>query len=127
MDVDYLIQAFETLSKQPRKVVGRVGQGIDFERTGFQALDWKDNLSGFPSQTKRILQFLKEKNVKLVGQGKPLNIVKKWKKIDSISQEIPLAALNYLFDKNAQDLLSKEDITFGEFLDMLDKIKGKNF
>ena len=93
-------------------------------RTGFAALDSRDDLSGLPSLERNLVRFLREKDIEFVEEGIETPRDPSWKeKIDLCKNgPIPLALLNYFFEKNSQYIKTNPHMSVQEFQDMLSRI-----
>ncbi len=102
--------------------------GVDFIRTGFAALDSRDDLSGLPSKVRAIVRFLKDEKIALVEEKAIEPAPSAWEDVDEISDEkIPLATLNYLYAVFAKEMeklqVNPQKLSFGHFYDWLSDVK----
>jgi WD40 repeat protein len=96
-------------------------------RSGFAALDSRDDLSGLPALERNLVRFLKEKDIEFIEEAEVEPRDPSWKEIVNIAKEpIPLAALNYVFDKNAEEIKADPGLTPEKFLAMLGAAKNIN-
>ena len=95
-------------------------------RTGFAALDQRDDLSGLPPLLRGIVRFLKDENVDFVEEGKPDARHGDWESTASLPNPVPVAMLNYIFDRFSQEIKTKPKMTFEDFLDMFRRTDGVN-
>nr|MBP9853896.1 hypothetical protein [Candidatus Omnitrophota bacterium] len=95
-------------------------------RTGWEALQAKDDLDGLSSLARTIARFLKEKEVALIQEEKPDGRNAEWQTTDELKEPVSLALLNYLYERLSSQIKANPDITFQELLPMIDQFRGKN-
>ncbi|MFA5100292.1 MAG: hypothetical protein WC547_05375, partial [Candidatus Omnitrophota bacterium] len=94
---------------------------LPLRRTGFGALDSRDDLSGLPSLERNLVRFLREKDIEFVEEGFEEPRDPSWKEMTDICKDgpIPLALINYCFEKNSRYIKTNPQIGVQEFQDML--------
>ncbi len=109
------------------KMPGQKEKPLPLIRSGFAALDSRDDLSGLPPLERNLVRFLKEKDIEFIEEAEVEPRDPSWKEIVNIAKEpIPLAALNYVFDKNAEEIKADPGLTPEKFLAMLGAAKSIN-
>ncbi|MBZ0167115.1 MAG: WD40 repeat domain-containing protein, partial [Candidatus Omnitrophica bacterium] len=96
------------------------------ERTGFAALNPRDNLKGIPSLLRTIVRFLREEEVALLEQEEATPRPESWQVTDRLEDPVSLALMNNLYDTFSREIQENPDITFSELLTMMNRLRGSN-
>ncbi|MDD5439429.1 MAG: hypothetical protein PHS37_04510, partial [Candidatus Omnitrophica bacterium] len=93
-------------------------------RTGFASLDKDDDLSGLPSLVRTITGYLRDEKRVFLRQEKAEPRDPAWKELGQVAEKpVPLALLNYLFDKYSVEIKANPDMTWEEFRDIVRRAK----